>query len=189
MFNKQYKISLMLSTVLLGSSLQAFDEVSEKFIFSLGVGAALTSTKFESGYSGWESGRANPEVGLATSFKLGYGVNERMSLYLFRDSSFVHGYSKAPKRETYGNCITGLGMNYHYKDSEFYSIYGLGMGQLSKLSEGESEAQRGLGVTLGLGCELASHLGFETTYMYINVDDDIKFATHSLQATLNYYFY
>ncbi|HFU75117.1 MAG TPA: hypothetical protein ENK66_02620, partial [Arcobacter sp.] len=117
MFNTKSKISLILSLTLLTSSLHAFDEINKQFIISLGVGAAVTSTKFESAFSGWDNGRADLEVGLATSFKLGYGISDSMALYLFRNSSFVGGYSKAPKREIYGNCITGLGMNYYYKDS------------------------------------------------------------------------
>jgi|GEM_PF-2081454 len=182
-------IATMLLGALYATSANAFDDKKEGLIIGLGAGISLSSTDFSSAYSGWSTGRADAELGVATSFKLGYGFNENYTLYYFRNSAFVHGYSKDPNERTYGNCVTGLGMNYYMDDSDFYVLAGLGVGQLSKLADSERHAQRGFGAIAGVGYEYADHVQLEINYLATRVDDDIKLSTDALQFTLNYYFY
>jgi len=184
------KIALAtLVTALLSSTTFAFDGKKEGFMMSAGVGVGLSSTDFTSIYDGWSSGRANTEIGVATSFKIGYGINEAYTLYLFRNSAFVDGYSKDPKKETYGNCVTGVGMNYYIPHSHFYTITGFGRGQLSKFTESEGKAKLGYGGIIGIGYAYTDTIQIEANYLGTRVDDDgIKLSTDAVELTLNYYF-
>lgn len=185
---KQIALAI-LATALLSSATFAFDGKKEGFMMSAGVGVGLSSTDFTAIYDGWSRGRANTELGVATSFKIGYGINETYTLYLFRNSAFVDGYSKDPNKETYGNCVTGVGMNYYIPHSNFYTIAGFGRGQLSKFKESEHKASKGYGGIIGLGYAFTDTIQIEANYLATRVDDDgIKLSTDAVQLTLNYYF-
>lgn len=189
MFGYKKILAAMTASVLMATGSYGFDDKREGFIFSLGAGYNITTTDFNTAYDGWDTGRSEIELGLATSFKIGYGINEQVTAYLFRNSSFIHGYDSDPNSDVYGNCITGLGVNYYLDNSKFYILGGVGQGQLSKLSDAESDASKGFGIMGGFGYILAEHIQAEINYMAIRVDDDIKLASDSLHVTINYYFY
>lgn len=187
--NKKIIVGI-LTGVLLSTSAFALENKKEGFMLSLGAGGALTSTDFSSTYKGWDTGKANTEFGYASSLKIGYGINGNYALYLFRSSAFVHGYSNDPDEKTYGNCVTGIGVNYYPDNSNYYFIGGVGMGQLSKLDEGENKAKRGYGGIVGVGYRYTEHVQLEANYLATRVDDDgVKLSTNAFQMTLNYYFY
>lgn len=162
----------------------------EGFIFSIGLGGSFTNSNFKKFPQNWNGKKEDNNLGLATSFKLGYGVNEQLSFYIIRNSSFVFGYKQDPKKETYGNCITGLAIEYKLNPTKpTYLIAGFGKGQLSKWGEDDSDANMGKAFILGLGYEISPTISIETTYLATRVNDDVDVNSNSLQVTLNYYFY
>lgn len=183
------RISLLLASLTVASTLLAFDGKREGFMISAGAGLAATHSHFKKAYDGWEEGKEF-EVGLATSFKIGYGFTDQFSLFLMRNSSFVFGYDNDPKEDTYGNCLTGVGLNYYLTpQSETYLIAAAGIGQFSKLSESDSKSDKGKAFLLGVGYEISPHVHVEGTYLATRVDDDVEINSDSLQLTLNYYWY
>lgn len=158
-------------------------------MISVGAGVAGTHSNFKKAYDGWDTGKEF-EIGLATSFKIGYGFTEQLSLYVMRNSSFVFGYDNDPKEDTYGNCLTGIGMNYYLTpQSTTYLIAAAGMGQFSKLSESDSKSDKGKALLLGMGYEIYPHVNLEGTYLATRIDDDAKINSDSFQITVNYYWY
>lgn len=182
-------ITPLCTVLLLTSNLDAFDDKKEGFFVSMGAGVAGTHSSFKQVEEGWRSSNEY-ELGLATSFKLGYGLSDELSVYFMRHSAFVHGYNNAPNSDTYGNCLTGVGVNYMLSSIEnTYLIGAVGMGQLSRLSESDAKAKKGKAFVLGAGYELSPHLHLEGTYLGTRIDDGVKLNSDSLHVTLNYYWY
>lgn len=180
---------LWIGSLLAISTLEAFDDKKEGFMLSVGAGLAATHTEFKSSSNGWTNDSTS-ELGLATSFKIGYGFSEDFSLYLLRHSAFVHGYDNAPNNDTYGNCLTGIGANYYLDTEEpIYLMGAVGMGQLSRLSDDDSEAEKGKALVLGVGYELSPHLNLEATYLATRIDDNMEVNSDAFHVTLNYYWY
>lgn len=176
-------------TLGLTSLIHAFDGQKEGLFVSVGAGLAATHSTFKEVEEGWSDGK-ELEMGLATSFKIGYGFNENLSLYLIRHSAFVHGYKNASNSDTYGNCLTGIGVNYTLPSHDnLYLLGAVGQGQLSRLSESDSKAQKGKAFLMGMGYTISSHLHLEGTYLGTRIDDTMKLDSDSFHLTLNYYWY
>lgn len=181
------KTAILLASLVVASSLSAFDDKKEGFMISLGLGLAGTQSDFKKAYD-WDNGKEF-EIGLASSIKLGYGLTEQFSLYLIRNSSFVFGYDNDPNKNDYGNCLTGVGMNYYLTpEPDTYLVATAGIGGFSELSS-DSKINDGKAFLLGVGYEIYPHLHAETTYLATRIDDDVKVNTDSFQLTLNYYWY
>lgn len=176
--------------VLLGISSNAYGEGIDGLFASFGVGVASTKTDFASAKSGWSTGESGNEMGLAGSFKVGYGVDKDLAVYLFRESSFVFGYDNDPDESSYGNCITGLGFLYYLDSSNiFNTIFGIGEGQFTKVSEADSKGEKGGGYVVGLGVNLFPNIHLELSKLETDIDDNIDLKSESTRLTLNYYWY
>ncbi len=170
--------------------LHAAQSEAKGLFFAAGVGVALTQSRFDDTDASWKRDATETHEGLAASFKLGYGFNERLDVYVTRTSSFVHGYDNDTKDRTFGNCITALGMNYRPQPkSPWYVMAAAGQGQLSDISQEDAKAEKGWGYLVGVGYELRKHVHFEASYMGIRVDDKLKVASDSLHLALSIYLY
>lgn len=176
--------------IIMGITSSVYGEGIDGLFASLGVGVANTQTDFESVEQGWSTGESEKETGLAASFKVGYGVKKDLAIYLFRESSFVFGYENDPDESSYGNCITGLGVIYYLDNSNiFYTFFGIGEGQFTKVSEADSEGEKGGGYVLGLGVNVLPNIHLELSTLETDIDDDVKLESESTRLTLNYYWY
>lgn len=184
---KKFKTAILLASLVVASSVSAFDDKKEGIMISLGLGFAGTQSDFKKAYD-WDTGKEF-EIGLASSIKLGYGLTEQFSLYLMRNSSFVFGYDNDPKKDDYGNCLTGIGMNYYLTpESDIYLMAAAGVGWFSEVSS-NSKIDDGKAFLLGAGYEIYPHFHAEATYLATRIDDDVKVNTDSFQLILNYYWY
>ena len=187
--NVKYIAVGVVAVMALGCTLKA-SEKREGFVASIGVGVALSNTDFDISPIGWSGTGSENHLGVASSFKIGYAFNDTWTLYLMRNSAFVAGYDLDPSKESYGNCITGVGVNYHWGlQGELYLMGAMGIGQLSRLKDSEEDAKRGGAFLVGLGYEIAPHVNLEATWLSTNVDDEVELKTNALQLTINYYWY
>lgn len=176
--------------IVMGISSSVYGEGIDGLFASLGVGVASTQTDFETVNQGWSTGKSDKELGLATSFKVGYGIEKDLAVYLFRDSSFVFGYENDPGESSYGNCITGLGVIYYLdKSNIFYTFFGLGEGQFTKVSDADSKGEKGGGYVLGLGVNILPNIHLELSTLETDIDDNMKLDSESSRLTLSYYWY
>lgn len=183
---RKFKTAILLASFV-ATSLLASDSKKEGLILSLGLGVAGTQSDFKKA-NNWDTGKES-EVGLAYSMKIGYGFTEELSLYLMRNSSFVFGYDNDPNKDNYGNCLTGVGVNYYLSpESDTYLMAAAGVGGFSEVSS-DSKMNDGKAFLLGVGYEIYPHIHAEATYLATRIDDDVKVNTDSLQLTLNYYWY
>lgn len=185
---KQFKYVPVLMCLLF-LPLQA-SQISKGIFFSAGIGVALSHTDFKTLDEKWSSTASETHVGAAASFKLGYGVNDALDVYVTRTSAFVHGYEHDTKNRTFGNCITALGVNYYPEPtSPWYLMAAVGQGQLSDISEDDSKAQKGWGYLVGAGYELNEYIHLEASFMETRVDDAITLQSDVLHVALAFYLY
>ncbi len=160
---------------------------------SFGGGFSSASTDFKDGSKSWQSGEQDID-GLAMSLKLGYGVSDDLTIYLFRNS-VIGKYENDPSDDAYGNCVSGLGFNYYLDSSNiFYIIAGAGEGEFSKVSDAVDDTYIGDGYMLGFGVNLTSNWHLELTHLRTDIDDRvdnnrISLETQATQVLINYYWH
>lgn len=186
---KRFTMQMMAAILLLGNA--ALADGGKGLFFAAGAGVGLTHTRFDTLDSDWKSTDAQTNVGVAATFKLGYGLNDQFDLYVTRTSAFVHGYDNDTQNRTYGNCITALGVNYAPNAPEpWYLMAAVGQGQLSDISEDDSKAKKGWGYLVGVGYEVVEHVHVEAAYMGTRVDDDgYKLQSDLLHLSVSLYLY
>lgn len=177
--------------VLLGLSSGLNAKGLDGFFVSLGYGVAKSNTDFKDVNNGWISGSSGSETGLGSSLKLGYAFNEDFAMYLFRDGAFVFEYENAPNDSIYANCVTGLGTLYYFDSSNiFYTIFGIGTGGFTKLSEVDPmKRDPGYGYVLGLGVNVTENIHAEFSILETDIDDDMDVQTQSSRFIISYYWY
>ena len=183
----------ILLTTLLGlavslSSLQAFDEKREGFILSVGAGASTVSTDVTVHSGRYSASADETSLGLATSFKIGYGFSNQFSVYYVRNASWF-GYDNDSAGDWYSSGIMGVGANYYIEEnSPMYVMAAVGFGDYANVSEAVGET--GSAFMLGGGYEVYPHVQVEATYLVANIEEDnIELGTGAFQLTVNYLWY
>jgi len=158
-----------------------FDDNKQGFIIGLGIGATSVSTDVNFKNS---TDLDERKFGLATSFKLGYGFNDQLSLYY---TNQVDWYKFKGESTTLG--LTGIGVDYYFdNNSPFYSTTMIGFGTISDIKD--NSISRGFAYELGLGYDIAPHMSVEASYMNVNIDEktaDVD--TGSFRVKFNYTWY
>lgn len=168
-------------------STHAFDHSRRGFM--IGVGAGLMSMSFDQTVSGTIFGDldySGSESGLATSFKIGGGINEQWMFFYGRDASW---FSVADS--TYASGVAGFGFHYYLKP-ETKSLYISGLFGISDLVsvDDNSLSRTGNGYTLGLGYEFAPRISVEGKLMMVNIEEDnYTYDSQTVMLLLNYIWY
>ncbi len=172
----------MLAVMIATTSLQAFDEQKEGFIVSVGAGISSIKSEIEEGSLSADE----TSFGLATSFKIGYGITNQFSLYYLNDVSW---YKYDASDDTYTSSITGVGASYYIEEfSPYYVMAAVGIGSFVNFSE--SDGDMGSAFVIGGGYEVSPHIQLEATYLRTNIDDDgVEFNSGAFRLTANYMWY
>jgi len=173
----------------------AFD--NERRGFVIGLGAGLHTLDIDYKYSG-ELLASQSEKGIATSFKIGFGVTNQFLVYYVRKASWFNapvfdGVSVSDTTIISG--ISGIGVSYYLSGSapSAYFLGAFGIGDLSAPFESAIETDTGSAYMFGAGYEVSEHVQFEATILKTNIDskDDANFVleSSSIQFTANYLWY
>ncbi len=172
--------SVMLVAVLTTTSVSAFDDQKEGFLVGIGAGVAKLTIEENS----WAT-----SLGLATSFKIGYGFTNQFALYYRSDVSWF-GYEDDSQDDTYISGLAGIAADYYVdENSPYYLTAGVGIGSFANFTtKGQSET--GSAYTIGAGYEVAPHVSLEAMYLSNTIDGhDGEFSTNALRLTVNYMWY
>ncbi len=173
----------------------AFDDNRDGFFMAFGLGVHSLDNDFI--YAGTEL-KSNSNSGLATSFKIGFGVTEQIALYYIRNASWYNdsyydGYSATDTVYTVG--INGLGMTYYFSSSSpsFYMMLATGIGDMFTPLETDPAYDSGSANLYGIGYEFSNHFTSELTLLKVDIesseDNQLSLESSSLQFTINYLFY
>ena len=181
---KKIVISSILAGLVVTTSLEAFDEQREGFIVSLGAGVSSIKTEVEIGHMGADE----TSLGLATSFKIGYGFTNQFLLYYVSDVSW-YGYHNDSKDDTYTSGHGGIGASYYIEENSPYYVMGaIGMGSFTNFTEAVGET--GSAFIIGCGYEVSPHFQIEATYLSTDIEEDgVVLNTGAFRLTANYMWY
>ncbi len=173
----------------------AFDDNRQGFILGLGAGFHNIDTDFN-----YDGSKFNSESksGLATSFKIGWGITNQFALYYVRNASWYsapsfNGYTTSDI--TYLAGISGIGGTFYLSPSapSGYFLGAIGIGDLSAPFESNIESDTGSALMFGGGYEVSKHLQIEATLLSTDIDsaDDsrLNLKSSSIQFTFNYLWY
>jgi hypothetical protein len=185
---KKIILSMAVSSLLVLSSAQAFDDKREVFIVGVGAGYSFVDNDVTSNTNTKFNVSNKNAHALATSFKIGYGFNEQFSVYYFNDVSWFR-FDADKADDTYTSGISGIGGNYYLDPcGPWYITAGIGMGSYGNFSE--KETLTGGAFMLGAGYEVAPHMQVEGKITFVGVDEDgAELGTASGALTLNYLWY
>lgn len=152
-------VFVLVAAIVLPGSAGAFNDDRQGFI--LGLGAGYGSAQQSGG------GDSDSYGGVATTFRIGGGVNSQTLIYYsnrvvffsVRDYSFYQGMSAA-------------GVSYFLQPTgpSFFFTGELGIGVLGTWEAGGG-SDSGFGFTLGAGYEVTPHFLLEANYMRASVGD------------------
>ncbi|MCZ6765439.1 MAG: outer membrane beta-barrel protein [bacterium] len=169
--------SLFIVAILMGSStnVAAFDGQLKGFVLGGGVGGSWTSfTQELSGFGAPFDGTSDREndIGFATDFKIGYGVNDQFLLYYVNRGSWFGLDNVLGETVTIFNSVGLVGVSYYVAPASSTYIMGLiGIASWSAVFEEDSGGQIGFGLGAGVGYEFARHWAIETTFNWGNPED------------------
>ncbi len=128
------------------------------------------------------------EFGVATSFEIGYAVNNQFSINYLRNTTWF-SFDNDMYNDTYLAGFAGLSMNYYFYDKlETPYIVG-GFGWTDLVNFDDWDAETGAGYILGIGYAMdnieieANYISGEIETSYGDFDQDI------FQITVSYFFY
>ena len=129
------------------------------------------------------------QTGIASSFRIGGGINEQVSIFYTRNASW---YNVNGELAVIG--LTGVEASYYFSPEvpSKYLIAGLGLGDFSTpLYIGDTGINDGRSYLAGFGYEFKKHQSVEfnlglTTH---NVNSSVKLETYTAQVLFNYQFY
>lgn len=178
----RYLSAVLISVLVLGASIFAFDDNRKGFM--VGVGG---------GYQSLSIGSFS-DAGIATSFKIGGGITEKFSLYYVNNVSFysdsVYGISGSSlvlldDSTLAGAGVSGIGATYYFSDAP-RSPYILGALGLSAIRYFEYSGLDEVGTGFMIGGGYAwNHVHVELTYLSATGFDNFA-DTSSVQFTVNY---
>ena len=179
--------SVMLVAVLTtaSTSVSAFDDQKEGFLVGIGAGVAKIKTEVDVGSLGAD----DTSLGLATSFKIGYGFTNQFALYYRNDVNWF-GYDSDPQDDTYISGLTGIAANYFIEEnSPYYLTAGVGVGSFANFTN-KTRSETGSAYTIGAGYEVAPHVSLEATYLSNTIEEkNVELSTGALRLTVNYMWY
>lgn len=147
----------------------AFDGKRKGFVFGFGFGPSVTSytQTMKSETESVTSDRDN-HVSLATDFRIGMGLSEKLLLY-FGERSTWFSIPVDNGTSIIANSIGGLGASYYLSETH-PSIYIHGLVGFSTWAPLKSlgDSWAGFGVGAGAGYEFSSHWSFEGSVNYGN---------------------
>lgn len=166
-----------ITALMLTTNVQAFDDNKEGFILGLGIGASSIKTDIVGGDS--------RDSALATSLKLGYGLNEQLTVYL---GAIGDAYKYDGKGKSVNTALTGIGIDYYFDANKPYYVTGMiGASTITDLQK--SKDQTGYGFLVGAGYEITDHVTLQADYMKINTNDTLNADTDAIRFTVNYTWY
>lgn len=169
------RLVLVLIFVSILASLFAFDGKREGLLFGFGLGRArvIYKTEYES-YDGSFESDTKTTGGFGADFKLGYGLSNKIEVYLSNQSVFYRRDRTFSEEsgEIVINLISSLGLSYFLSpklDSQEWSpspFLSAGIGRLDWIDNGRysDNTQGNLGFFLGLGYEFVKHLRVSLNY-------------------------
>ena len=186
---------LVICILVMSQTANASDDDREGFIIGLGVGYHTIDIDFN--YNGSKI-RSDSESGLATSFKIGWGITNQFSLYYVRNASwysapYFDGFTTSDITYTVG--ISGVGATYYLSPSapSWYLLGAIGVGDISAPFESNIKSDTGSALMFGGGYEVSEHIQLEGTLLTTDIDsaDDsqLNLKTSSIQFTVNYLWY
>ena len=169
----------------------AFDDQRQGFI--LGFGAGFHTIRENFYINGYNTG-SQTKGGLATSFKIGAGVTDQVSLYYVRNASwfsapYFDGFSTRDATYTVG--ISGIGTTYFLAPTapSGYFLAAIGVGDIATPFE-DARTDTGGAIMFGGGYEFRKNLMMEGTILSTNIPGNgTTLKSSSLQFTINYLFY
>ena len=178
---------IVLSLLCATSTVDAFDDSRKGFSLGLGVGVHHLDNHVLFGdarpliYEG--------QTGIASSFKIGAGINEQFSVFYTRNASW---YNVNGELAVIG--LTGLGASYYFSPGvpSKYLIAGLGLGDFSTpLYSSDTDINDGNSYLAGFGYEFKRHqsVEFNLGYTTHKVNSSVELETVAAQILFNYQFY
>lgn len=173
----------------------AFDGNRQGFI--IGLGAGFHAIDIDVLYDDSKNG-SDLEGGIATSFKMGWGLTNQFALYYARNVSWYRGlYLDEFKTSDATNIvgIAGLGGVYYLSPSSQsgYFLGAIGKGDVSAISKSNTRSTTGSALMLGGGYEISEHLQIEATLVTTDIErvgfSRLNLKTSSIQFTVNYLWY
>lgn len=156
--------------------------------FRLGLGLGLGNTNLE--YDGFtiRGEDSNNFTGFATSFEVGYGVTNQLSINYINNVSWF-----SDQGDKYGGGFSGISMNYYIDNTvdTFYVVGGLGFGILRDFDSGNHTDAEG-SFLLGGGYAM-SNWEFEVDVEFTNFGESdysrYGMDMRTIQATVSYMFF
>ena len=189
------KYFLVFCILIMSQAANAFDDNRDGFVIGLGAGFHTIDIDFN--YSGSNIG-SDSESGLATSFKIGWGITNQFLLYYVRNASwysapYYDGFTTSDITYTVG--IGGVGATYYLSPSapSGYLLGAIGVGDISAPFESDVESDTGSALMFGGGYEVSEHIHLEATLLTTDIDSAydsrLNLKTSSIQFTVNYLWY
>lgn len=181
---------MLLSLSLAPSVSSAFDGNRKGFVMGMGLGVHVVDVSLEA-----ENGN---HAGISSSFRLGYGINDRLQVYYVNNVSW---YNRDGFTVLYG--LSGLGASFFLTQSlpAFYLTGALGYASydgydddvsLFDDSAGFVFEGNAYGYMLGAGLEIKKHISVEALFYTADIEADQfvnSYKASTLQLNINLLFY
>jgi hypothetical protein len=173
---------------------EKFDGSRQGLVVGLGLGLASVSTNVEYDYPVDYKYRKYGElkdrnVGMTTSFKIGYGFNEEFSIYYTNQIDW-YTFDGSSTRVA----LNGVGVDYYLDGaSPFFGTAMIGFGTIFDAKDNKSST--GAAMAIGVGYDIAPHMSVVTTYMHVSKDEEYDdgstadIDTDSIQLKFQYTWY
>jgi len=181
---RQLQMAGLLLFVLGSTAAQAFNDQRQAFLVGLGIGYHGSELEYGNAVD------SASVSGVATSVRIGFGLDNQTILYYFSDGNW---YNRAG--DSWFSGINGLGAAWYLSPGPRspYLHYGYGYGYHSLPRETSNNSKFGSGYTLGVGYEFRRHVSVEASYLRTNLwdasDGPHPARTSSWRLMLNYLFY
>jgi hypothetical protein len=186
---KPFRSAVLIALLFSAAPALAFDDQRAGFILHLGAGFhTLHSNITNNGYNL----DSKSETGLATSFKIGGGITDRILIYYVRNASwFSAPYGNTGRTATYSIGLSGVGVSIFMAPSapSGYFLAAVGAGDISTPFE-DATPDTGSAIMFGGGYEFRKNLMLEGTLLATSIPSGyVTLKSSSLQFTINYLFY
>jgi hypothetical protein len=186
---KPLKSAVLIALLFTAAPALAFDDQRAGFI--LGMGAGFHTLHDHITTNGYNLA-SRSEAGLATSFKIGGGITDRILIYYVRNASwFSAPYGNTGRNATYTIGLSGVGTTIFMAPTapSGYFLAAVGAGEKSTPFE-DATPNTGSALMLGGGYEYQKNLMFEGTLLATSIPSgNVTLKSASLQFTVNFLFY
>lgn len=171
----------------------ALDGNHRGFLVGLGLGFGSAKQTVSSG----GTSVSNSESGVATSFKIGGGINDQVLLYY---SSRVVFYSTDVATadgivdRSFYQGLNSVACTYYLEPAgpSFFFTGELGIGVIVDRDGDDDASETGFGLGLGVGYEFSPHFSVEGAFMHAKVGSeaidghDVDFSINNVTVTMNW---